>query len=247
MDSGLLRSLASAALATAILIAPAGVGAQSAKPDLARVESTIIERTNEFRREQGLQALQRDARLEAAARYFAEYMARNDRYGHQADGKEPAERATRHGYDYCLVAENISYQYSSEDFRTADLARQYFEGWKRSPGHRKNMLAPAAIDTAVAVAKSEKSGRYYAVQMFGRPKAASIEFLVTNAARDRVRYEIGGEAFTLEAGAARIHTNCGPEELVLKSGRDAPRARVTPRNGERLVVTKESGVLSIRR
>ena len=240
MGSVLLRMIA----ALAVLL-PAAATAQRA--DVARVEKLVLDRTNDFRREQGLAALEPDAKLEAAARYFAEYMARTDRYGHEADGKEPSDRARKHGYDYCLVAENISYQYSSEDFATTDLARRYVEGWKDSPGHRKNMLAPIATDIAVAVRRGAKSGRYYAVQMFGRPKSESIEFRVTNAARDPVRYEVGGEAFKLEPGAGRIHTNCGPEELVLKSARDAGRARLTPGNGDRLVVTKESGGFALRR
>jgi hypothetical protein len=217
-----------------------------AAPDLPRVEEIVRDRTNDFRREQGLAALATHARLQAAARYFAEYMARTDRYGHEADGKEPSERARRHGYDYCFVAENISYQYSSEDFTTSDLARRYVEGWKGSPGHRRNMLAPIATDTGVAVRRSAKSGRYYAVQMFGRPDSASVEFRVTNAARDTVRYAVGGKAFTLAPGAARIHTQCGPEELVLVSARERERAKVTPRNGDRWVVAREPGGLALR-
>lgn len=241
MGSGLLPKLAGAALA---LLLPAAALAQRADP--AQVEQLVRERTNDFRREHGLAALAPDAKLEAAARYFADYMARNDRYGHEADGKEPADRARRHGYDYCLVAENISYQYSSEGFRTTELAQRYVEGWKGSPGHRKNMLAPAAIDTAVAVRRSEKSGRYYAVQMFGRPRSASVEFRITNGARDMVRYSIGGQAFTLAAGAARIHTQCAPEELALASARDAKRASVVPRNGDHLTVVREAGGLALR-
>jgi uncharacterized protein YkwD len=109
--------------------------------------------------------------LARTVRDFVDFMARTDRYGHEADGKQPADRARGHGYDYCLVSENIAYQYNSAGFRTAALARDFVEGWKHSPQHRKNMLEPAATQTAVAVARSEKSGRYYAVQMFGRPKS----------------------------------------------------------------------------
>jgi uncharacterized protein YkwD len=42
------------------------------------------------------------------------------------------------------------------------------EGWKRSPGHRRNLLAREATQTGVAVARSDQ-GYYYAVQLFGRP------------------------------------------------------------------------------
>jgi uncharacterized protein YkwD len=235
----LLRKLSATALAVAALLP---MGGMAQRPDLGRVEDIIVGRTNDFRREQGLQPVASDAKLEAAARYFAQYMARTERYGHQADGKEPADRATRHGYDYCLVAENISYQYSSEDFATTGLALRYVEGWKKSPGHRKNMLSPHAIDTGVAVARGE-SGRYYAVQMFGRRKSAGVEFRITNAARDTVRYEVGGEVFTLSPGSARVHTHCTPDELVLLAGK---RPKATPRNGDRITVVREAGGLTLR-
>ena len=129
----------------------------------------MVDRTNDFRRQQGLEPVRRDEVLGRSARYFANFMAKTDKYDHTADGNEPAARAKVRGYDYCLVSENISYQYSSADFATAELARRYVEGWKDSPGHRKNMLEPAALHTAIAVAKSPESGRYYAVQLFGRP------------------------------------------------------------------------------
>lgn len=53
-----------------------------------------------------------------------------------------------------------------------ELASRYFEGWKKSPGHRRNMLEASVTDTAVAVARSARTGRYYAVQLFGRTAAA---------------------------------------------------------------------------
>ena len=137
-------------------------------PDLARVESLIVERTNQFRSTQGLRQVHVNGTLARTARLFARYMAETDRYGHEADGKKPSERAERQGYVFCRVAENISYQYSSEDFATAELAGRYVEGWKNSPGHRRNMLDKVVSDTGVAVARSPKTGRYYAVQLFGR-------------------------------------------------------------------------------
>lgn len=138
--------------------------------DLPAVEKLVVDATNAFRGQEGLDSVRPDRALAKAAQDFADYMARTDRYGHTADGRNPADRARGQGYGYCLLAENIAYQYNSAGFRTAELARGFVEGWKHSPGHRKNMLEPAVTDTAVAVAHSEKSGRYYAVQMFGQPK-----------------------------------------------------------------------------
>src|SRR2546423_1438495 len=79
----------------------------------ARVGKDIVRRTNDFRRDQGREAVAVNGKLAETAAYFAGYMARTDTYGHTADGKRPAQRATAHGYDYCIVLENIAYRYNS--------------------------------------------------------------------------------------------------------------------------------------
>ncbi|HEX6963848.1 MAG TPA: CAP domain-containing protein, partial [Lacipirellula sp.] len=124
-------------------------------PQAARL---IVEQTNAFRQSENLEPVAVNAELEAAAQYFAQYMARTDTYGHTADGNRPAGRATRFGYEYCLVSENIAYQYSSLGFETEELATRLTTGWKESPGHRKNMLEPAVTETGVAVAQSPNTG-----------------------------------------------------------------------------------------
>ncbi|HYC37179.1 MAG TPA: CAP domain-containing protein [Usitatibacter sp.] len=207
------------------------------------MESLIVEGTNDFRGEQGVARLERNTALERAARYFASFMARTDRYGHEADGSTPSARAKVHRYDYCLVSENISYQYSSADFSTEELARRYLEGWKKSPGHRKNMAEPAVVHIGVAVARSAETGRYYAVQMFGRPKSKMIEFRITNKTRDGVRYRMDDESFNLPAGSARIHQVCSPEDVVLQGAREQ---RARPAHGDRLAVHREAGRLILR-
>src|SRR5437870_4974 len=141
------------------------------RPDLAGVEKQIVSETNAFRRQEGRGALKVNPELSKAAQYFAKFMAETDKYGHTADGHEPWDRAKKYGYDYCMVEENIAYQFSSEGFTTSRLAQGFVDGWKSSPGHRRNMLNPDVDETAVAVARSASSGKFYAVQMFGRPKS----------------------------------------------------------------------------
>jgi uncharacterized protein YkwD len=231
----------------AILSCPATALAQRA--DLGSTERLVVEATNEFRREEGVGAVKPNPALAKAAQDFADYMARTDRYGHNADGRDPADRARSHGYDYCLVAENIAYLYRSAGLRTAELAGGIVEGWKHSPEHRKNMLEAAATDTAVAVARSDRSGRYYAVQMFGRPKSERIEFRITNAAPQTVSYRIAGQEYSLRAREGRIHGLCGPDDLTLHAGAGASArsTQVRPNRGDRLVVVSEPGGVSIRR
>jgi hypothetical protein len=216
-----------------VLLLAVGVPAAAKKPDLDEAERLIARRTNEFRAEQGLPRLGPNASLREAAQGFAEYMARTDRYGHTADGKQPSERAEARGYQYCSVAENISYQYSSESFATEELAQRFVEGWKDSSGHRRNMLSPEAIHMANAVAQSARSGRFYAVQMFGRPRAASMDFAVANRAKAQVRYRVGEESYALNPGQERIHTVCVPPQVSFVNALGGP---VKPQPGERLRV-----------
>ncbi len=133
-----------------------------------QVEALIVDRTNEFRRQNGAEPLRRDASLQKAAERFAAYMARTGEYGHEADGSTAGRRARAAGYGWCDISENIAYQFDSRGFEADALARKVLDGWKASPGHRANMLDRAVLDTAVAVARSERTGYFYSVQMFGR-------------------------------------------------------------------------------
>lgn len=144
---------------------------REARPDLTRVEQAIVSGTNDFRRDNGRRVVATQAKLEAAAEEFAQFMARTGKYSHEADGRKPSERVVAHGYRYCRVSENISYQYSSEGFESRELAARLLDGWKKSPGHRANMLDAAVVHTAVAVARSPKTGYFYAVQLFGSPRS----------------------------------------------------------------------------
>ncbi|MGE5616277.1 MAG: CAP domain-containing protein [Bacillota bacterium] len=158
------------------LLAAAAALASSARdvevPNLAGTTQSVIELANGFRHGEHRRTLVTSEMLTATAREFAAYMARTDRFDHEADGREPAERAREHGYSYCVLSENIAFEYSSRGFTTEELARRFVEGWKHSPGHRANLLDNEVVETGAAVAHSARSGRYYAVQMFGRPGCA---------------------------------------------------------------------------
>jgi hypothetical protein len=46
--------------------------------------------------------------LMEAAQDLAKFMASTDKYGHIAGGSRPAARAKQHGYNYCIISENIA-------------------------------------------------------------------------------------------------------------------------------------------
>lgn len=156
------------AIAT-LVFALGSVGAVSAAAAAAGTADQLLHATNRLRAEAGLPPLAADHRLGQAALAFAKYMAQTDRYGHQADGRDPAQRVEAAGYDWCMVAENIAWQYSSQGFDSGALASRLVQGWEQSPPHRRNMLDQRARQVGIATAQSPRSGRHYAVQLFARP------------------------------------------------------------------------------
>lgn len=195
----------------ALLFAPAVADAV----DAAQAAQRVIEGTNAFRRSQGLDAVAVDRALEAAAQRFARYMAKSGKYGHGADGRRPSERAQAARYDYCIVSENLAWLYRSGGYASpAALAGELVEGWKRSPEHRKNMIDPAVTETGVGIAQA-KSGRYLAVQMFGRPKRAALSFSLVNRSGERAEYRLEGKGYALAPRTTRTHTICRPATLEI--------------------------------
>jgi uncharacterized protein YkwD len=228
----------------------AGLGqTQVERPDLEEVAQRIVRQTNRFRRQQEVAPLPISDQLRETAQYFADYMADTDEYGHEADGQTAAERAENHGYDYCLILENIAYQYHSSGFTARELSTDFTQSWEHSPGHRKNMLDPDVVETGVAVAHSQHSDRYYAVQMFGRPKSLQIAFEITNHSPDDIEYELDGSEFSLSPRFSRTHYVCRPLELTLILPSDAGKQRESfiPGSGDQFVIRQKSGELIINR
>ena len=85
-------------------------------PDLPQTEIAIVEMTNAFRKDNKLAALAPNRALTLAARAFADYLGRSGKFAHEADGREPAQRAEAQGYRYCLVAENLGLNLDSRGF-----------------------------------------------------------------------------------------------------------------------------------
>jgi uncharacterized protein YkwD len=217
--------------------------------DLTEVAQQIVAKTNQFRQEQGRSKVEVNTKLSEAAQYFANYLARTDKFSHTADGKQPGDRAKEHGYDYSLIAENIAYQYNPGGVTTEELAERFVEGWKESPGHRRNMLDPDVTETGVAVAQSQKTGHFYAVQMFGRPASQAVAFKVANQSEATVGYKVGDQTFSLPPGHIRVHEGGRPAAVTFQwpeGNGDGPTVR--PKDGAELVVTEDpSGQFQVKR
>jgi len=217
-------------------------------PDLDETTRLLVGGTNAFRKREHRAELKASPRLAETARDFAAFMARTDKYGHDADGSQPAERVKNHGYEYCAVAENIACEFSSEGFTTNELARGFLEGWKKSPGHRKNMLDPEVVEVGMAVAHSEDSDKYYAVQVFARPRSAAFSFDIVNETGSTIEYQLGDETLTLETRYTRTHEVCRPAALKFawKDTEGKPET-FQPGRGDRFVITGEQGTFRVKR
>jgi uncharacterized protein YkwD len=226
------------------LAAAAATPSPSRSPlDTGAAVDRILGEVNTFRQQQGRAALAANPQLTAAAQDFAAYIARTHRFSHEADGREPPDRAQAHGYAYCIVDENIGYEQRNPDFNANELASRLVQGWEASPPHRRNMLDPDVRDTGIGLAQDASTGRWYGVQMFGAPQSARATFEVVNEAGSAVRYRLGDRQFDLAPRATRTHQECRPASLALDGGN--PPA-VQPRNGGRYrVVRDQSGSLRL--
>jgi hypothetical protein len=204
--------------------------------DIPAAEAAIVEMTNAFRRENKLSRLTENPQLAAAARAYAKKLAAGSGLSHEADGTTPATRAVKVGYTYCQIAENLAKAMDSRGFKARDYAKQALEGWRDSPGHRKNLLMPHLTEIGVAVARaSARYPTYVAVQMFGRPASLKYEFTVRNTAGRVVPYEFAGSRHDLEPRQIVTHTACVPHTIEFSSEtarRLGASARYEARNGD---------------
>lgn len=221
-------------------------------PNLDEVEAQILDLTNAFRREHKLGALRRDQSLDRAAKAYAGYLARTGKFSHTADGREFSDRIKAAGYAAYLGAENLALNGDSRGFTVRKLARDAVEGWKESPGHRKNMLTALAVDIGVGVAKTAGEQTYYSVQLFGRPEALRQKFSVENRAGLPVVIGVDGERKRLPERAILTLSTCRPTEIHLppadgyRIGTRGP-SRLVGSDGDRLVADRaRDGTVSLR-
>ena len=143
-------------------------------PEVARaVSHRVLELINEARRHtrscghekfRATTPLKQAAALERAALAHAQDMAARSYIGHQgSDGSMPADRATRAGYVWVAIAENVAAGQTT--------AEKVANTWLASPGHCANLMNPRYSDTGVAFALNPagEKGIYWA-QVFAAPE-----------------------------------------------------------------------------
>lgn len=153
-----------------LLAAPFNPPSQSAAaPVSARVLALVNEarsqpRTCGQQRFSAAGPLRHDPLLERAAALHAQDMAQGSYLEHRGrDGSSPDSRATRIGYQWRNIGENIASGQTT--------AEQVVQDWLRSPEHCANLMNLAFTEMGLAYAVDTRSAAgIYWVQLLGRPK-----------------------------------------------------------------------------
>ena len=103
-------------------------------------------------------------KLETAAVGHSTDMASNDFFSHTgSDGQSVGTRATRAGYTWSTVGENIAAGYSS--------VSSVMAGWLGSPGHCANIMRSSYTEIGTAkISNPSSTYNVYWTQVFGRPR-----------------------------------------------------------------------------
>jgi uncharacterized protein YkwD len=217
---------------------------QSGPVDTAVAEIAILAGVNGLRQDAGVAAVARSPELDAAAQRFARFMAESGRYGHDADGRRAGDRAAAAGYESCRLAENIGTIERGQGLSTAELSRFFVERWRDSRPHRAALLQGSAIDTGIGVAKAPGANRYYAVQLFGRPRAKEIRYALVNRLDQPVTFRRGGKTDTLRPGMVVTIRSCRPNEIAL-DGIAGSGALLEPEDGVRYEIVADGAVAKV--
>ena len=109
-----------------------------------------LDMINEYRKASGLKPLKLDAALTTAAKAHARDLAKWDRISHYgSDGSNPWDRVKRTGFKAKLAAKNVGTGQATLD--------EVFVGWKKGPGHNKNLLLADATHMGIALVSDPKT------------------------------------------------------------------------------------------
>jgi uncharacterized protein YkwD len=128
---------------------------------ILQMEAVTHERINAFRQDEGRPPLVRTAELDELARRYSCQMASEDFFAHEApDGDTISDRAEQAAIDFRVIGENLAYTRNISD--PVDFS---VEGWKKSEGHRRNILDQRYEETGIGVCEARKN-EYYITQVF---------------------------------------------------------------------------------
>lgn len=123
-------------------------------------EGQVASLTNVERSTRGLPQLVYDAKLAEIARLHSADMNNRNFFDHKnPSGEDPGARATKAGYKWGAIGENIAAGQPSPDV--------VMKGWMNSPGHRSNILGNSYKRIGVGIVrKGDGQGTPVYTQMF---------------------------------------------------------------------------------
>ena len=165
------RRRAAAFLLSAVILAGCGTFEPEKSPafyeNLGRAGAEVnapaaASMISDYRRLNGLPAVELDPTLQQIAQDQARHMASIDKLTHDPGERGFTQRLKAANYDAARAAENVGAGY-----RTLAEA---FSGWRDSPSHKANMLLPGATKMGIATAYAPKSKyRVYWVLVLAQP------------------------------------------------------------------------------
>jgi uncharacterized protein YkwD len=120
-----------------------------ASPDAAVNSAVAASMISDYRRLNGLAAVEVDPSLTRMAEDHARAMARVDKVTHDTGGRDLKQRLQAVSFNAKVAGENVGAGYQT-------LA-EAFSGWRDSPSHNKNMLMPSVTKIGIATAYAPKS------------------------------------------------------------------------------------------
>ena len=143
------------ASALAPVLAPPPEAAQTSSS--AFFEQEVFRLTNAMRERAGIQLLEWDVRLAAAARAHSADMSENDFLSHTgSDGSHLTERLDAVSFGWVAAAENVAFGQKTPE--------EVVAAWMESEGHRGNILNPGLTHLGVGFENNKWT------QKFGTPQ-----------------------------------------------------------------------------
>lgn len=129
--------------------------------------SSLLEKTNEVRSENGSAGLKFNELLGEAAQSKADDMAKRDYWSHNTpDGKQPWQFINNKGYRYSVASENLAYGFNSSS--------EAIKAWMQSDTHREAMLDKSVDDVGFGISTSldyqNKGAQTIIVAMYAHPQ-----------------------------------------------------------------------------
>lgn len=129
---------------------------------MTKQELDVLTATNRYRKSQGLQPLEPDARLTAIARLRSQDMANRNYFSHiTPEGSDVFGIMRSRQVRFWAAGENLA----RNNYSIAQAPDVAMQGWIKSAGHRANLLHPSFGHLGVGLAVA-KDGKKYLTQVF---------------------------------------------------------------------------------